>query len=281
MKIGIVKYYNLENKLGVVCESGEKNYVRYIINQNLEIKKGDIVVFKSSSLEYFEDIWKRKKGLNYIGTYCYDVKKAIDIKEDIISEIKLRHQKSISNNSDFYIEPILCYLFPELINFVIEKNLKPYKELLENSLEYVRNINFPKILANYKIELNKGGRCKPGDDDSAWAFIESSRDYSINKCDLFLNDLLPEIRIETFSDRGFVPYHKMLESYDSENDEKYALKLNDSVKYRAEQLYSSKEHLDKLQKMIRQKILDIRKEYKIKNDREVREKILRCVCGIY
>lgn len=279
MKVGIVKYFDKENGLGVICENGNKNFTRYIINNNLDIHAGDILLFDSRELFYYVNVPKKIKNTNYIGSYCFNIssvkEKLDDIKKLMIED--LDDSRRFNSHFTYADRYMLCYCCSELIDIVITTDIKPYKNLLENIDEYISNFNFETSLNDYSVELIKGGRNKPGDDDSAWAYINSNNPDNISKQDLYMLDLLPDIHIETFKDRGFQPYRTMLEAYDSEKDENKAKKLNDSIKSRAKFLYSVDEHRENLEELLKGKIKQIRSDYFSECIRETESLILECL----
>ena len=180
MNVGVINYYCRENKIGIICENGNKNLTRHIIKESLYLKKGHVVLFESHELVYLEKN-KTYSGKNYIGTLCKNICK---IKENIEYVKKALEQdvlsKSIANNNFTYSDNyLLCFSAPELIDIVIRNEVAPYKDLLEKLDEYIESFDFNKVLEEYEVSLIKGGRCKPGDDDTAWAYIRSKLSKNI------------------------------------------------------------------------------------------------------
>jgi hypothetical protein len=242
MEIGILIEFNQECGYGVVGSSPRK-YILHEYNR-VDLKKGDIIIYDSDLLT--------AKYHNHISEYCYNIHKLKDKKELVFNSLD---SKLFSDYSY-----LICLVFPELIDHAIKTETDPYLNILNNLDEYLEEFNFKKIINNYKVELYKGGNYKPGRDHTAYAYIESIGHDQFNIYDLYIKDLLPEIRIQTYWDTGVI-WSRAHEDYNSEEDEKYALNLHKSILYRAKQLYSKLRHKKSLEKLMTDKISKIREDF--------------------
>lgn len=243
MEIDILIDFNQECGYGIVGSYPRK----YILHEyyRKDLKKGDIIIYDSNGLT--------DRNYNHISEYCYNIHKLKDKKELIYKSL---NGTLFSNNSH-----LICLVFPELIDTAIKAETEPYLYILNNIDEYLAEFDFKKIINNYKVELLKGGTYKPGRDSTAHAHIESIGHNQFNKHDLYMKDLLPEIKIQTYWDTGVI-WSRAHESYQSEEDEKYALNLHKSILYRAKQLYSIDIHKKSLEKLMTNKISKIREDFK-------------------
>jgi hypothetical protein len=244
MEIGILIEFNQECGYGVVGTFPRK-YILHEYNRE-DLKKGDIIIYDSDELN--------DENYNHISSYCKNIHKLKDKKELIFNSL---NSKLFSNYKD-----LICLVFPELIETAIKTDTEPYLNILNNLDEYLVEFNFKKIINNYKVELNKGGNYKPGRDHTAYAFIESIGHDQFNKYDLYMKDLLPEIKIRTYWDTGVI-WSKAHEDYKSqEDDEKYALNLHESILYKAKKMYNRDRHKKSLEKLMTDKISEIHRDFR-------------------
>lgn len=242
MEIGILIEFNQECGYGVVG-SYPRKYILHEYNRS-DLKKGDIIIYDCDSLA--------DSDYNHISGYCYNIHKLKNKKELIF---KYLNSKLFTDYSF-----LICLVFPELIDKAISKETEPYLKILNNLDEYIKKFDFKEILKNYEVQLYKGGNYKPGKDHTAYAYIESIGHDAFNECDLYMKDLLPKIEIDTYSETGVI-WSRKHEGYDSKEDEKYALNLQKSTKYRAKQLYSEKRHKKNLEILVSEKTSQIRKDF--------------------
>jgi hypothetical protein len=263
IKVGIVGFYNNLFGFGIICEHGNPQFIRYIINnKSLKISKGDIVLFSSNELMLKMDgDAKVKSYVGYSVLSAYSVEEKLDAIQLLIEDDQ-KYDRRFNEHFIYSDKYLLGYQNNTLFQTFVEEKLFPYKTLLNQIYNHVDNTDFQTIFENYSVSVTKGGRNKPGDDDSAWAYIQSSTLPRHFEFDLYLNDLFPLISIKTFEDSGFTPYGKMLELYNSSEDEIEAEKLNLSIKFRAKTFYSKEDHLSKLKKGLIAKIDQIQNEYR-------------------
>ena len=242
MEIGILIEFNQECGYGVVG-SDPRQYILHEYNR-VDLKKGDIIIYECDSLT--------DKNYNYISGYCYNIHKLKDKKELIFNSL----------NSKLFSEHrgLICLVFPELIDTAIKTETEPYLKILNELDEYLEDFDFKKLIDNYKVELIKGGNFKPGRDHTAYAHIESIGHDQFSKYDLYIKDLFPEIKIETYWDKCVI-WSRAHDGYDSEEDEKFALNLHRSILYKAKQLYSKDRHKKGLEKLLTDKVHKIRRDF--------------------
>lgn len=252
MDVGIIKQYDSKTGFGFVYE--ENSLCPIIDDKSLRVSIGEVVVFSKLSLiktEAFVDIVVSRNGF-CCGKIWKVEEKVTELKDlfsaDFISKLNYKMDWSYSDIS------LLCFQNKEILDHFIAHEKKPYEEFLNNIDNYLNSIDFNNIINDYKVSLNIGEINKPGKETIAYADIESTHILEIHKFDSYLKDLFPEISIQKINRKGYGHYNKILEDYDSSRDEKEAEKINDTIKFRANTLYSLEKHRQVLEAEIKQKL---------------------------
>jgi hypothetical protein len=124
----------------------------------------------------------------------------------------------------------LCLGLDEsLVNEYIEKQTDKYRMLLKEVDDFINYSTKKKIIDALIVEVETGGRWKPGDDDSMYAWIKAKYTGFESQEHIYLKERFSYSK-EVYSDRGYVPYSKMIEEYKSSNEYKDHLAFAEEIK---------------------------------------------------
>lgn len=202
IRVGYIKYLNHKKKYGFIRQWHARDI--YFNYNNIKIKDFNNICERIVVGYYIMPSQKYQNEFEAIN---------VDIAENYTNEFRLAK----NNYYDFEWKMVLKgndVLLYESLGYNVFSKVK----LKENLIEHVETTNIDELINMYQIKLESGGRCKPGDDDTAWVYLgtkwlPNEFSTSIQKKyidDVYIRELLPDIHKVIYSETAFTPYGNMI-----------------------------------------------------------------------